>query len=447
MEVRTFQPPHSLVDLLLDAVCVVNPSGMFTYVSPAFQRIFGYAPEEVVGTPMIDYVHPDDREATLRAASEIMAGESKLNLENRYIHKDGHTVHILWTAAWSPADQVRVAVARDITARKQQEILQASIYAISEAAYEADDINTLFRKIHEIIGRLLPASNFSVAMYDPDQDHLAFPYIADEDQRSSPAQATALGAFCHEIVTTGIPLLYAPGSTGDLPPRLAALAHAQASCWMGVPLVSGSHIIGALTLKSYCTRQVYTEKDLTLLQYISTQVVTAIERRQMHDRLQYLAQYDDLTGLPKRNLLLDRIDHAIARARRNRSLVAVAFLDLDNFKQINDTLGHHAGDLLLQQAAVRLQACVRECDTVARLGGDEFVILLENVTSEDCTQKICAKIQTAMDEPYTFDNQPVECRPSLGAITTGPEEDYSPNRLLQLADAAMYAVKMHNVES
>lgn len=446
MEVRTFQPPQSLVDLLLDAVCVVDASGMFTYVSPAFQRIFGYAPEEVVGTPMIEYVHPDDRAATLQAASEIMAGESKLNLENRYLHKDGHTVHVLWTAAWSPADQVRVAVARDITARKQQEILQASIYAISEAAYEADDINTLFRKIHEIIGRLLPASNFSVAMYDPDQDHLAFPYIANEDQRSSPAQTTALGAFCHEIITSGRPLLYAPGSTADLPPSLAPLAHAQPCCWMGVPLASGSHTLGALALKSYCTRQVYTEKDLSLLQYISTQVVTAIERRQMHDRLQYLAQYDDLTGLPKRNLLLDRIDHAIARARRNHTLLAIAFLDLDNFKQVNDNLGHHAGDQLLQQAALRLQGFVRECDTVARLGGDEFVILLENVASEECTQKICAKIQAGMDEPYIIDNQQVECRPSLGAITASATDDHPPARLLQMADAAMYAVKTQSVE-
>nr|BFE90773.1 hypothetical protein GCM10020185_13090 [Pseudomonas brassicacearum subsp. brassicacearum] len=109
---------------------------------------------------MIDLVHPADRQRTLEAAREIMDGEPKLNFENRYLRKDGRVVHILWSARWSPVDQLRIAVARDITERKQAESRQAALYAISEAAHAAADLLALFKRIHLIIGEWLPALNF-----------------------------------------------------------------------------------------------------------------------------------------------------------------------------------------------------------------------------------------------------------------------------------------------
>ena len=175
MATRNSAPLASYIDLLLDAVCAVDKQGRFVFVSAACERIFGYTPEELIGQPMIDLVHPADRQRTLDAAREIMGGEPKLNFENRYLRKDGRVAHILWSARWSEVDQLRIAVARDITERKQAESRQAALYAISEAAHAAEDLLALFKRIHLIIGEWLPALNFSVALYDEHCAQLNFP--------------------------------------------------------------------------------------------------------------------------------------------------------------------------------------------------------------------------------------------------------------------------------
>lgn len=144
-------PLANVADLLLDAICVVDTEGRYLYVSAAYERIFGYPPEEVLGRRMIDLVHPDDRERTLRAAEEIMHGQPKLHFQNRYLRKDGQVVHVMWSARWSEADQARIAVARDITELKRAETIQAALYAISEAAFATKDLLALFQRIHRII--------------------------------------------------------------------------------------------------------------------------------------------------------------------------------------------------------------------------------------------------------------------------------------------------------
>lgn len=123
----------NVIDLLLDAVCVVDPAGRFLSVSGACERIFGYTPEEMIGRPMIELVFHEDREETLKAVDRIMDGHLQRDFENRYVHKDGRLVHIMWSARWSDADQVRVAVARDVTERTRTESAQT----VSGNAYDA----------------------------------------------------------------------------------------------------------------------------------------------------------------------------------------------------------------------------------------------------------------------------------------------------------------------
>ena len=144
----------------------MDTEGRYVYVSASFERIFGYAPEEVIGRRMIELVHPEDRDVTLQTASGIMSGNPEYHFENRYVRKDGQVVNIMWSARWSEDHRLRIAVARDITRRKRAETLQAALYAISEATHAAEDLRTLFQQIHRIIGELLPASNFSIALYD-----------------------------------------------------------------------------------------------------------------------------------------------------------------------------------------------------------------------------------------------------------------------------------------
>lgn len=171
-------PPHNFTDLQLDAVCVVDRDCYFLFVSAASEQIFGYKPEEMIGRAMIEFVHPGDKEKTLNTVNEIMGGELKPYFENRYVRKDGKTAHIMRSARWSESEQVRVAVARNVTERKRAESMQAAVYAISEAANTPGDLTALFHHIHEIVDELLLATNFIVALYDAQNDKLHYPYYA-----------------------------------------------------------------------------------------------------------------------------------------------------------------------------------------------------------------------------------------------------------------------------
>jgi len=163
-----------------------------------------------------------------------------------------------------------------------------------------------------------------------------------------------------------------------------------------------------------------------------------VRRRQ--DHLDHLAHHDPLTGLPNRLLFLDRLEHAVALAHRADTTLAVLFLDLDRFKHINDSLGHAAGDQLLQVAAQRLLAVMRESDTVARLGGDEFAILAEGIKGRAEITRLAEKVIDCLDEPFSVDGRSLHITTSIG-ITVCPTDDDTPQGLLQGADAAMYEAK------
>ena len=156
-------------------------------------------------------------------------------------------------------------------------------------------------------------------------------------------------------------------------------------------------------------------------------------------RMEQLALHDTLTGLPNRVLLLDRLRHALARAARNGERVALMFIDLDNFKDVNDSLGHDAGDVLLRQMALRLQACIRSQDTLARLGGDEFTILIEN-SAESEAEMVALRIQSALGQAFSLEGSAVFSSASVG-IAFYPEDGDTEQSLMQSADTAMYLAK------
>ena len=433
-------PLASYIDLLLDAVCAVDKQGRFVFVSAACQRIFGYSPEELIGRPMIDMVHPADRQRTLDAAREIMGGEPRLNFENRYLRKDGRVAHILWSARWSEVDQLRIAVARDITERKQAESRQAALYAISEAAHAAEDLLALFKRVHLIIGEWLPALNFSVALYDEHGAELSFPYHVDLHEPEPEQPGAMTGRLCAEVVRSGQPILLTPDQD-DRPAEFEGQGSGQNSpCWLGVPLNSQNGTIGALIVKSMPGSERYTEQDKELLQYVCAQVATAIERKQLHARLQRMAQYDQLTQLPNRELLRDRLKAALEAARDDCGRLALLYVDLDRFKEVNDTHGHAVGDMLLQTVANRLKGCVRETDTVARIGGDEFVVLLHSIHASGDADCVAVKIRQVLAQPLRLDGHSFNIQPSIG-VAQYPEHGTEEKQLFRHADEAMYTAK------
>ncbi len=174
--------------------------------------------------------------------------------------------------------------------------------------------------------------------------------------------------------------------------------------------------------------------------YFIAQVQDTTERKALEEQLRYQAFHDSLTDLPNRVLFMDRLEHALALAERWEGKVAVLYIDLDNFKFINDSLGHDAGDLLLVAVSERLKACLRPGDTVARLGGDEFAILLEDVTDVSDATQVAERIAEALQIPFDLEKHQFFTSASIG-IALGTAAQYRPGDLLRNADLAMYGAK------
>ncbi|WP_306521295.1 sensor domain-containing diguanylate cyclase [Rheinheimera sp.] len=426
MKAKHYQSLGNYIDLLLDMICVVDQQGHFVYVSASAESILGYPIRELIGRRMIDYVWSDDREKTLQQAERVMAGDAITNFENRYRHKEGKPVFLSWSARWSQSDGVRVAVARDISQVKQAQARQNAVYAISEAAHQSDDLAQLYQQIAAIVAALLPVQHFIIAMPDDETAQWQCRY--------------------QQLLTCAATAQVAPPDIKKFCVQVAQQLEVQqwpADCeeagWLALPLQSGSGLQGVLLLHPGAGQD-YSAEDIALLTFVTAQISAAIERRTMLARLEQLALHDSLTGLANRTLLHDRLQLALQRASREQRPLALLYLDLDRFKLVNDSVGHQAGDVLLQQTAQRILRAVRQTDTVARFGGDEFVILLEQIDQKSTVLKIAEKVRQALLPPFMLAGQQFCVYPSIG-IALYPEHGQDSRQLLLRSDVAMYSAK------
>ena len=424
-----------VMDLLIDTVFVVDADGRYVYVSASCEDLLGYTPEELIGRNMITLVHPDDRQRTLEVVEDIMDGRSQTHFENRYVRKDGSVVDIMWSARWSGPDGLRLAVARDVTPLRHAARVQSAVYRISEATHLADDLPALYRRMHAIIAELLPADNVLVALMDASGETLSFPYAVGEQVEGASAALREGSPIAHVLRTAEPLLTEVPPSSGEDAPATPA----SEGNWLGAPLVSPLGVMGAIVLRTDGATR-YREEHRDLLRFVSSQVATVIERKQAETRLRHLALHDSLTDLPNRTLFLDRLEMALKRARRDGERVGVLYLDVDDFKEVNDGFGHVVGDELLREVARRLRGCVRASDTVGRMGGDEFTIVLPNIADADAGLIVAEKVREALAEPYVIGGRSLEISVSVG-VAVYPEDGSDQDRLLRRADAGMYARK------
>ena len=198
------------------------------------------------------------------------------------------------------------------------------------------------------------------------------------------------------------------------------------------------HINGHTTEVLYSASTFPDEQGEVAGVFAAARDITKLKETVAH--MEHMALFDALTELPNRSMLNDRLNLALAVAKRDQSLLALFFIDLDRFKPINDTYGHHAGDLLLIQVARRMQSCVRESDTVARIGGDEFVVLLPNIVTESAALGVADKIRNALRLPFQIESLSLEISSSIG-VALYPEHGQDWESLSKNADAAMYRAK------
>jgi diguanylate cyclase (GGDEF)-like protein len=245
--------------------------------------------------------------------------------------------------------------------------------------------------------------------------------------------------YARQVVTTGRPVFMSNNAESKTPDGVA---------YAVTPVIlTDGHVIGSIAVIDTSPHG-WTHTEVTSLMDIASLLVTELElrsdlslKRQTQEHLLYSTLHDALTGLPNRSLFTERLRHAMRRsARHPDDLFAVLFLDLDRFKDVNDNLGHFAGDELLRAVARRLEACIRPEDTVARLSGDEFAILLESITDTSDAGRVAERIEEALSFPINLAGAEVTTSASMGIVTSSMSHD-QPEQLLRSADMAMYRAK------
>jgi len=219
----------------------------------------------------------------------------------------------------------------------------------------------------------------------------------------------------------------------------SAVEHGINTCWSLTLRSADDEPLGMFAVYHHHAMQP-DQAALSLLNMAARLITIASENRQLNHQLAYRAYHDSLTGLPNRMLFEDRLTQALARAQRDEHCVATFCIDLDRFKYVNDTLGHHAGDLLLSQFAARVQGMLRETDTLARLGGDEFALILPELSSRNDATAIAQKLIEGMKEPFDITGQELYVTASIG-IAVFPDDGRDASTIEKNADIAMYRAK------
>ncbi len=403
---------RAMLESAIDAVVSVDSDGLLIEFNPAAERTFGWQRAEVLGKPMAELIIPERHRAHHHAglARFLLTHEAKVlnrHIETTALRRDGteFPIELSITTVREGDRDLFTAYVRDITERKRAE----------------DELRIA-----------------------------AIAFEAQEGMFITNAAGTILRVNSAFVLTTGYPAEEAIGQTAALMSSGRHDANFYKAMWD--TLLADGYWEGEIWNRRrngeiypvWLTITAVFNEAGQLTHYVSTfSDITA--RKAAEEEIKHLAFYDALTHLPNRRLLLDRLRHGIAAAERSGHHGALLFIDLDDFKTLNDTLGHHTGDQLLQQVAKRLSDSVRGDDTVARLGGDEFVVMLENLGehAEDAAtqaETVGEKILHALNRPYRLGAREHHNTPSIG-ITLFHGGDNAIDELLKRADLAMYQAK------
>jgi diguanylate cyclase (GGDEF)-like protein len=382
--------------------------------------------------------------------------------------------------------QINEELQEEISERQKVESLQQALFEISELSASVEgNMDDFYTAIHDTLSRLIGAPNCYVATIDNHRQTLQFPYYKDEVQSQIQPRPMGLGlteyvirrGSAELIDVTRVQKLF---EANELSKEVAESIQQKMNSWIGSPLIIDGEICGVIAVQGYGKEKQYNLKDLEFLRFVSHHIAVALGRKQSSDaikaynqrlaeevkerteelnstnlflqkqieerlqaqqQLEYDAQHDSLTGLANRVLFNSRLELALASKQRySASNFAVIFIDLDRFKQINDSLGHMAGDLFLKEVATRIDSCIRGHDLLARLGGDEFVVLFDNYDSPTDVEEISARIISSIAKPFNIENKDMYSGASIG-ITYIQSGYQSADEVLRDADAAMYQAK------
>ncbi|HEY4090702.1 MAG TPA: EAL domain-containing protein [Luteibacter sp.] len=397
-------------------MALVLPDGRWLQVNDAMCAMLGYNESELLALSFQDITHPDDLATDLNMVQQVLTGERvSYHMEKRYLNRDGRVVYALLT----------VSLVRD--ERGDPLYFVSQVQDISERkAFE----DALFRE-RELAEVTLKSIGDAVITTDPDLRITSLNPIAEA--MTGWASHEAVGRPMDDIFQLRDPLTRRPIAN----PLLTA--------------VQKNTIIGLTTDAILVHRNGFDspiEDSAAPIHDHAGNVVGGVvvfhdvsETRALALKMAHLAHHDTLTGLPNRALLQSRVEFAVTVATRRKQRCALLFVDIDHFKQINDSMGHAAGDALLQEVARRIRAAVRPDDTVSRLGGDEFVVLLPHVEDGVDAAEVAETVLRACNEAIGLEASALAISFSIG-ISVFPDDAYDAESMLRNADTAMYEAKM-----
>ncbi|TIQ40114.1 MAG: EAL domain-containing protein [Mesorhizobium sp.] len=443
---------QTLIDWVPDYLWVKDTESRFVVANRALAVDSGREKtSDMIGLTDFD-LHAPELARKFRAIEEIVlrSGQPMIDKEEFIVDASGAGKWVSSTKV--PLRNARdeiiglVGIAHDVTARKQADILRDGQAHILEMIAMSALLEDVLDRLMRLVESQLTGIFGSVLLLDKDGSHLRHggaPSLAKD--YTTAVDGIAIGpkvGSCGTAVYRREPVIVSDIMQDPLweDYRHVVAPFGYRSCWSTPILSHQGAVLGVFAMYSMTVREP-TEAETQLIDFTTRIAGIAIERKLAEDQIHFMANHDVLTGLPNRALLEDRLSQALLYAQRYERWVTVVFIDLDNFKLVNDTLGHNAGDVLLKTVANRMVECVRSTDTVVRLGGDEFVIVLfDQPTDVDLISETLQKIRSAIAEPVHLGRHRLRATASIG-IANYPKDGTGPDQLLANADAAMYRAK------
>ncbi|WFU11930.1 diguanylate cyclase (plasmid) [Rhizobium sp. CB3090] len=443
---------QTMIDWVPDYFWAKDTESRFVVVNSAFSDRFGVqSTSDLLGRTDFD-LHPPEMASLFRAQElEIMrSGKPLFDLEELRIDKSGARKWLLTTKVPLRNDRNEVfglvGISRDITERKLADLLRDGQAHVLEMIVTGAPLERVLEDVIRLVESLSQGIFCSIMLVDDTKRHLrcvaapslpaGFTKLLDCISVGEKAGSCGTAVYRRETVIVA--------DIADDPLwsecRQMPLAHGLRSCWSMPILSHQNNVLGTFALYSEVPRKP-TVTELDLVRTVGRLAGIAIERKLAEERISFMAHHDALTGLPNRTLLQERLPRALLEAERLGHGVSVVFVDLDNFKIVNDSFGHDAGDELLKAAADRMQKLVAPTDMVVRLGGDEFVIVFTQQPPEtDAILEKVRAIRNALAETVEINGYDYRIACSIG-IASYPNDGTDADTLIANADAAMYQAK------
>ena len=428
-----------IVESLNEGILILNKNNEILYANKYILNLLSYNSKDLL---KLNFEKLFEKKIYKIINDSFKVNQNSINDIQIYDKKKiKHFVNITLQNSDISDDFDKLIIIDDITKIHNEEIKKSCIYKISEAIHDSDDLETLYKEIHYILSTVTHVKNFYIALVDWETEFISFPYFLDQYDKTPNPYKMKKG-LTEYVLKTGDSLLLNKEIYKNLL-KSKDIEPIGQNCfnWLGVPLkLANGKTIGMICVQNYTDDYIYTEEDMKILQYSSDQIAMAIKRKVDDIKIHKQAHYDDLTGLTNKALFHDRLDQAIHNAERKDEVLAILFIDLDNFKYVNDSMGHSIGDKLLKIIGNKLIESTRKSDTVSRWGGDEFTILLPNIKRLSGLYKLCDRILNTHLNNIIIEGQELHITASIG-IALFPQDGTTPDVLIKNADAAMYKSK------